>query len=1194
MAFKLTYKPNPGQEFFSNLLSFTESALECPVEGFIALSTSFHTEGLSLHTNCPDLHVGRLRFTELFHTLYFPGRSASKNFCLPPKSDFGDGYSTYVYSYLQDNVDKLQLGSFLTLLPPDEKDSASLSLAFSSQTGNSVVGKLHNVKISVLGTEINNQFISIQDGNLLFSASANIYNNHDYSASLSGKAPTTTSWNRLPLTVNGSINGNIFEEAENDVRKYLEELYDMALRREQGSESCLQRSQSRLQQIENTYKGREQSLTLSAAAYEEAMDNVTAANMAVQNAQESLDSSSEEARSLETQLQSMCMEQECEDTCIPGIVNSTCYEDLYINETDRCNYTATREVVVSVEYLGPLAAQWERRNVCRWQYDCYCTPDDCYLNNMYVCAVLCVSFYAPEILYRNVTLTEQSIQERDCTVRRYTQTVANVCPMQADCARRGKDPTCISNNTKCRTARDTALEDSDNAIAKQFQSLNDARKNLEIALLREARLQARHQSDMQRLEAITEPLESAKKAFNICEENSISIKKELSRYSKLVRAFNSSKSAGGVDVFKLTGITFELTLIGRSPTVFPLQFSYEILKGDGSYQTGVTVATYDFTAPKSVSLRKVAEQIAEEAFLVTANRRRKRQEQGGGQEQPADQQDSEQTASEENRKTFEENCIDWNNMGQYFRDLFDSLDSVERRLKEAAELNVTMSPIDTSDLDSIDTSILENEFNVSSPTDSIMEKLRDSEEIKALNDLNSELQAISMDLIESATDEAAAFSEWQVRLDILHNQTGSIGGYPCFGLGDCIATAVEVITRILRDSPEEVSVHLLQKLASLETSIQEVANSENLTVSSALYRIKEVVNILEDQNISQYWCGERPTITQHPPLVVEVPMGGTLELTCEAESNLILSYQWKKDGNIIAGSDSNSLVVTGVQREDSGNYSCVARNPVGSEESIQSRVTVYETPTFYLEPESTTKYAGDENGAWFGCNATSWPFPGWKWFFRMSDSDQWQEIQGEETNELRIIKPQAEHQGWYRCLAYTKHGNITSEPAFLQVLPISIVQLGIPVQLILSPVDSDGVCAEMELKESFSQSLMKSVNLKTTSIYELAVQVVDENNFEITFTILSKNLTNSKSSETSLSQIIQEAIPTRSDVLGVKKELQDGIETISVTCGGTEFLVSPGSLTFFTPIYVCPEGQQLDSTFFLCGEYSTWPGMKCI
>ena len=837
------------------------------------------------------------------HTLYFPGRSASKNFFLPPKSDFGDGYSMYVFSYLKDNLVKLQLGSFLTLLPPDEKDSASLSLAFSSQAGNSIFGKLHNVKISILGTEINNQLISIQDRHLLFSASANIYS---YSAALSGRAPTTTSWNRLPLTVNGSINGNIFKEAENNVQKYLEELYKMTIRREQGSESCLQRSRLQLQQIENTYKGREQNLTLSAAAYEEAMDNVTVANMTVQNAHKSLDSTIKEARGLEMQLQSMCMEQKCKDTCIPGIINSTCYEDLYINETGRCNYTATRDVVVSIEYLGPLVAQWEWRNVCRWQYDCYCTPKECYLNNRNVCEVLCVSFYASETLYRNITLTKQFIQERDCTLRRYTQTVANVCLMETDCGHRGKDPTCISNNTKCRAARDTALENSSNEVVQLFQSLNNARKNLQIALLKEVRLQARRQSDMQKLEAITETLETAKKAFNICEKNSILIKAELSQYSKLMQAFNSSKSAGGagVDVFKLTGMTFELTLIGRSPTVFPLQFSYEILNGNGSYQTGVTVATYDFTAPKKVSLRKVAEQIAEEAFLVTANRRRKRQEQGEGQEQPVDQQDSEQTASEENRKTFEENCIDWNNMGQYFRDLFDSLDSVERRLKEAAELNVTMSPIETSDLGSVDTSILEDEFNVSSPTDSIMKKLRDSEEIKALNDLNRELQAISIDFIESATDEAAAFSEWQVRLNILHNQTGSIGGYPCFGLGDCIATAVEVMRRILSDSPEEVSIHLLEKLASLEASIQEVANSANLTVSSALYRIKEAIKILESQNISQYWCGERPTITQHPPLVVEVPRGGTLELTCKAKSNLILSYQWKKMATLLQGQTS--------------------------------------------------------------------------------------------------------------------------------------------------------------------------------------------------------------------------------------------------------------------------------------------------
>ena len=115
---------------------------------------------------------------------------------------------------------------------------------------------------------------------------------------------------------------------------------------------------------------------------------------------------------------------------------------------------------------------------------------------------------------------------------------------------------------------------------------------------------------------------------------------------------------------------------------------------------------------------------------------------------------------------------------------------------------------------------------------------------------------------------------------------------------------------------------------------------------------------------------------------------------------------------------------------------------------------MYETPVFYLEPVSTAVVAGDENGAWFGCNATSWPNPGWKWHFRASDTSQWSEIDDEDTNELRMIKPQAEHEGWYRCVAYNKHGYLNSEPAFLRVLPISIARIGTPLQIELVPADN--------------------------------------------------------------------------------------------------------------------------------------------
>ena len=151
------------------------------------------------------------------------------------------------------------------------------------------------------------------------------------------------------------------------------------------------------------------------------------------------------------------------------------------------------------------------------------------------------------------------------------------------------------------------------------------------------------------------------------------------------------------------------------------------------------------------------------------------------------------------------------------------------------------------------------------------------------------------------------------------------------------------------------------------------------------------------------------------------------------------------------------------------------------------------------------------------------------------------------------------------------------------------VRIGLPFQLGLVPTDSteedlDGTeCTDEEMEASFVTSLMDTIDLKTTSIHDLEVEK-DSKGFTVSLTILSKNLTTPDTSQRRVSEMIAEALPSRADILSVKEELKDAVDKIiSLVCNELQFLVDPGSLTFSTLTYVCPEGQQLDSTYFLCG-----------
>src|SRR5213075_925720 len=65
------------------------------------------------------------------------------------------------------------------------------------------------------------------------------------------------------------------------------------------------------------------------------------------------------------------------------------------------------------------------------------------------------------------------------------------------------------------------------------------------------------------------------------------------------------------------------------------------------------------------------------------------------------------------------------------------------------------------------------------------------------------------------------------------------------------------------------------------------------------------------------------------PVAITVAEGGSGSFSVSASSaNGVLSYQWRKDGEEIAGATSGTLALTGVTGEDAGSYECVVTNTI--------------------------------------------------------------------------------------------------------------------------------------------------------------------------------------------------------------------------------------------------------------------------
>lgn len=103
----------------------------------------------------------------------------------------------------------------------------------------------------------------------------------------------------------------------------------------------------------------------------------------------------------------------------------------------------------------------------------------------------------------------------------------------------------------------------------------------------------------------------------------------------------------------------------------------------------------------------------------------------------------------------------------------------------------------------------------------------------------------------------------------------------------------------------------------------------------------DVVGMFDPEPI----VSNEPLITEQPQSV-SVRLGGTAQLTIQAQSPLLMSYQWYRviDGGVDlpVGDDTQTLTLSPVQASDEGQYYCVVSNTAGSAQSLNANVAVME------------------------------------------------------------------------------------------------------------------------------------------------------------------------------------------------------------------------------------------------------------
>ncbi|KAL7845137.1 hypothetical protein AOLI_G00233290 [Acnodon oligacanthus] len=254
---------------------------------------------------------------------------------------------------------------------------------------------------------------------------------------------------------------------------------------------------------------------------------------------------------------------------------------------------------------------------------------------------------------------------------------------------------------------------------------------------------------------------------------------------------------------------------------------------------------------------------------------------------------------------------------------------------------------------------------------------------------------------------------------------------------------------------------------------------------AALLKLEQLqqsqVGSSEPLNITVHY---KPTIIQPSSGTISVTKGDELLLNCSAHGNPSPQYSWNSPGNM--NLTASSILISSVQSEDQGQYSCTAYNDEGFD-SVTVTVNVVDKPTI-IQPSSGTISVTKGAELLLNCSAHGNPSPQYSW---SSPGNK-----NLTASSILISSVQSEDQGQYSCTAYNDEGfdsvtvtvNVVDKPTIIQPSSGTIsVTKGDKLVLNCS--------AHGNPSPQYSWSSPGNKNLTTSSIFISSVQSEDQGQY---------------------------------------------------------------------------------------------------